>query len=671
MILPFIGFEALIAYLFLSVIHARLKRIAESLAGALLLDLSASVFVLIPVGLVFGIRPWVYMAVKSFVVLCMFFGVRPKRDFSFLEANRDLIFSLQMNLRRPPVLLMVFLLLAFFFMAADSYPVLWDSYSYHLPMAASFLQDGLLTHYQYYGIPIGAYYPHSIELLYSLFFSINGIERSSLVNFPSIILLALGLYLLSREVLKMQRTPAILGSILFLFFPVVSDYFFDANVDLYFLSFALLATYAILRFSREKQSDYLAGIILLSGLLMGTRYQGLSLAALLGASLVWIITRNKAWRSSLRTALIFVPIAAVTGGFFYLRNIIIAGNPFFPLKFGLPGIFRLAGHYDYSVLAVNTAVLFNLSRYGKEGLYVLMREMSFGLAFFAVCAVVALVKHKNLRIYTTTHFLYRILLVLAFFCFINFLVTPYSAVDSGGGFNVSLRLGLVFLGLFYLSSLGAAHAGLSRSAGYLFLPFVLLLTVSSGFSGMQHIIPASGCLISVFLSTSKRLKILIPGIPAAVIVILLLFQPSPKKWESELDELSVPPSAKIAYAGANRHFQLYDEHLNRRLLHINVDRDQGLGWNMDSEVTYHRREGEYSLWLTNLIGEDVDYIVLYSRLTDYVENRWVNQNSALFPREKRNIYRVDKEKIRDYLSTLDRSPCRPPLSRKKGIEVDD
>jgi len=132
-------------------------------------------------------------------------------------------------------------------------------------------------------------------------------------------------------------------------------------------------------------------------------------------------------------------------------------------------------------------------------------------------------------------------------------------------------------------------------------------------------------------------------------MVIILFKPATKKWENYFSDVKYLKKLNIAYAGTNRHFQLYDKNLNFNVYYINVDRNQDLKWDKEKNIQYRKLSGNFSVWLKNIHKKDIDYFVLNYRELHYIENQWIQKHPGLFPRETQNIFKVNKNAIKSYL----------------------
>ena len=222
----------------------------------------------------------------------------------------------------------------------------WDDYSYHAAFPAQWLVDG--------GISIAplnyhAYYPFNAELL-SLWFMLP-FRNDSLVGLSGaywLVVLAIASYALLRHLSAPARIAA-LGAALTLASPVIvsSAYRFSA-ADLAGPVALLAAVVLLIRPGDGESSGWNRGDLVMAGL-MGGLAAGTKAFFIPGAGMLlfWILTARRV-RVTLRQRLIagglFGGAALATGSYWYFRNIISAGNPFFPAEVGAFGGPFLAEH---------------------------------------------------------------------------------------------------------------------------------------------------------------------------------------------------------------------------------------------------------------------------------------------------------------------------------------
>src|SRR5207302_2035314 len=123
---------------------------------------------------------------------------------------------------------------------------------------------------------------------------------------------------------------------------------FEANVDTIFVACYLAATYFILRFAHHgsgKSSLVLAGLA--AGLSLGTKPVGVVfLPALFLFAMGAIWTSLRSAKETVAAAALMLLCSLVTSGFWFGRNVLLTGNPLYPLQVEMLGKTILRGWYD-------------------------------------------------------------------------------------------------------------------------------------------------------------------------------------------------------------------------------------------------------------------------------------------------------------------------------------
>ena len=307
----------------------------------------------------------------------------------------------------------------------------WDDLSYHAFMPAKWLVEGKITLAPY---PYQAYYPYNAELL-SLWFMLPyyndafaGIT-ALYWGFLSATALFTIVYLLTRSM-----TPSCLATALFLASGSVQNSLRSfASLDLAGTATALAAMALAYGDDASSMKDRFFDFFycgLLSGFAAGTK---ISLIPIIPVLLMYLALRHRKTlpvKSLLFCSSLFMIGAVLTGGFWYMRNFVLVGNPLFPAEVGpFKGPLSAALQYNSTLISWILNSPFNV----KQNLFIIKNLLDWpvGVGIIAVLGyiitVCSLRNHKAASQSTTMQSGYRYLL----FCtglllFILFPLTPFS-----------------------------------------------------------------------------------------------------------------------------------------------------------------------------------------------------------------------------------------------------
>ncbi len=207
------------------------------------------------------------------------------------------------------------------------FPHDYDALMYHLPLIDHWLQARSLY------APDSLHWsnPGNGELLgLWLAAPFSGDFLVPLVNLPFTVLMAAGAVEVARN-LGLSRRWAHAAALVVMAHRVVWRQLTDIGNDVP-VAAAFLAAFAYgLRFARwGRGSDLVLGGLAL-GLLAGVKYYALGYAAVVWLVTVVLVVAVRGWRPGLRLAAVWLAGGMLCGGYWYLRNLVVSGSPFYPL----------------------------------------------------------------------------------------------------------------------------------------------------------------------------------------------------------------------------------------------------------------------------------------------------------------------------------------------------
>jgi len=255
-----------------------------------------------------------------------------------------------------------------------------DSRWYHLPAAARFVQDGSITSVHYFdNDPLTAFYPVTSELLHGFGMMVLGNDLASpVMNLGWLALALLASWCIGRPFGVAPVT--MLGVIVFLATPgIVTTQPGAALTDVVGLAL-LLSTVAIL-VNAERIGQWATPEVfvaaLAAGLAIGTKYTFIPAAGALTLGVIAIARRG----SRVRTGAAWLGGLSLTGALWYLRNLVVVGNPIPALELEIGPLALPSPPFEVATNSVSEYVLDAevWDRYFVPGL-----GQAFGLAWWAL-----------------------------------------------------------------------------------------------------------------------------------------------------------------------------------------------------------------------------------------------------------------------------------------------
>jgi hypothetical protein len=325
----------------------------------------------------------------------------------------------------------------------------FDSLWYHLPFSVEMVQSHSLTGMHYVDtVFTNWFYPQNSEVLHAVGMALTGRDVPSLfLNYGWLAIVFLAAWCIGRPYQRGSLCVVAVAVLMEAHVLVVREPAAGKN-DL-MAAGLLLAAIAILVTAWNLRRDAGAGVRggslpvgwplaaagLAVGLAAGTKVTALAMAGALSVAVLVLVPAGRRWAAA---GWWFVP-ALLGGGYWYLRNLFVAGNPLpaveklGPISLPHPGQLQVA-RPDFSIAhyATDTGVW---SEYFAPGLH-----DGFGalwplvLGGAVVAALVALVRGRDRLV--------RALGAVALFGFLAYLVTPLSAAGAEGApeaFRINIR----------------------------------------------------------------------------------------------------------------------------------------------------------------------------------------------------------------------------------------
>ncbi|MBI3462296.1 MAG: hypothetical protein HY000_04440, partial [Planctomycetes bacterium] len=217
------------------------------------------------------------------------------------------------------------------------FPMDWDSLMYHLPMIVQWLHAGSLY------APDCAHwsFPGNNELIgLWMVAPFSGDFLISLINLPAAILLAAAAVELGRCI-GLSPPMRHLAALAVVSHQVLVQHLINQKNDLAVAGFFLAAlSYGLRYLHGGRRPDLVLGGLSL-GLLAGVKWFALGYAAVAWAVIVLVSATpplppfarggKGGWRTAGRVAVAWTLGALVCGGYWYVRNAVVTGSPFYPM----------------------------------------------------------------------------------------------------------------------------------------------------------------------------------------------------------------------------------------------------------------------------------------------------------------------------------------------------
>ncbi len=218
------------------------------------------------------------------------------------------------------ITILVFLLSYAALQSINSTPQEADSLSIHIPIAKSVLDGSFLSATKQSGV----LYPASNEYILSLLIFLN--IPLNIFNVLSVAFLFFTSFFLGVR-LKFSKDFSVVFATTFCTLYGVQRWLLTQKIDVWLLGFFLLSLALLQKIKSERSYFFVLGVSL--GMLAGGKFTGIFFAILLILFHAKKLVKNLTYQR----LIFFIFPFTILGLFWYIRNYIGTGNPFYPLPF--------------------------------------------------------------------------------------------------------------------------------------------------------------------------------------------------------------------------------------------------------------------------------------------------------------------------------------------------
>jgi hypothetical protein len=533
-------------------------------------------------------------------------------------------------------------------------PFGWDNLNYHFTFPVEWIKHANLdTPIVVSDDPAPSYYPINASLIFMWFiFPLKNVFFADLGSLPFVLLSGILVYKIARN-LSLERKFSFYAALAFMLIPNVFKQLEIAYIDIIVCAFYLAGLYFILKFKETFNFQYIVLSGISMGLLVGTKSLALVYALTLLVPLILLCLIKLKLKGLAYLGVVFV-FVGIFGGFSYLRNLILLGNPLYPIDIVIFGKNLFKGVIDKASYSVHfipedyklTKILYHEGLGAQATIFILP-----GIFLFPFI----LLKKKTKDFFSV----YISILPLILFVIWRYVV-PLANVRY---LSPALALGVIY-GFCVLSRFIPAKI-------ISFLVFASVLASMSEFSSHLELIISLVVLVLLFFLLIRgflRLKyVTILGIIFIVIGLPLLnsnynrneykryantpfWRDAYLSWEWVNDNTR---GANISYVGRPVPFPLYGAGFKNNVYYTSVNstdpaklhyyKGSRYEWEYDylschknyEEDENYRGRADYNIWLDNLRDRKTDFLYIYSlhqiKGVEFpFEDRWAKTHTEVF-----------------------------------------
>jgi len=535
----------------------------------------------------------------------------------------------------------------------------YDALTYHLYFPVRWLQDGAISVVPtWFGDPAPTYAPAASAVYYAwllLPMRADWLARCGQFAFWPLLLGAAGM---CARGLGLSRATARLVVLLVVCMPAVAAQAGTAMVDVALAAHVVAVVGFGLRFARTGDRADVLGLCLGLGLMLGTKFVGVAFVAALAPLLVFVVWCGMRARRAVggvqaggdarsaadRASVVGIVVLAVVVGFgWYGRNLVVTGNPLYPLEVQVGGVTLFEGAYGRAQME---NAVFNVRGGGVMPLVDTLVEAiggagqalvgaSFGLArwvlLFVVLAVVyALVvgmRGRDMRGRMVVFALTIGLLIAGFWWVIPFQQPRFAWAP------------LVLLLIGALAGPNDMRGKIVATVAAIGWLVVALPALVSGLAWSIPVVVVVALVSVAILATRQRLRPAVVMPPVLVVALSAAFALATRAGDGPREAAlrnnallgaawqwvdALEGETTIAYSGSNVPYFLTGRRFQQRAVHVpaclppagglhaysHIAGELGLGPPHTSEPAFHRYRMDPAVWLENLDAAGADVVVV-------------------------------------------------------------
>ena len=563
-------------------------------------------------------------------------------------------------------------------------PFGWDDISYHFVFPVEWMKLGFFdTPISICDDPSPPYYPINGSLFFLWFMlPLKNVFLADLGQVPFFFIALIAIYGICRK-FNVSKVYSAYAALLFIITPNVFKQLEIAYVDVMVAALFLGALYFLFALRQRFSLSNTVAFSLYFGAFIGTKTS----AIIYGSFLVFfflavVVTsgfKKKFWREGFIYASVFFLLTVALGGYTYIRNLVVTGNPLFPADISVFGTHLFKGVMPFATYRAHwTPDDFNWSKFlfgeGMGGQFIIFVLPS------VLLAIPFFLKKQKGRLSFAQWFILG--LPIALYLSFNFLMPQYW-----------VRYLYPFLAAGFIVA-GLVWEQLKVRRGVIaFLVFACIMASAGELSGHLELF-ISLLLSAAFFVLLPRLLCLRLGRTGKVVLLVLAFfalSSANRDYDArEFDRYANPimyrspyvkgdPQAwkwindntkgvKIAYAGIPHMLPLYGTHFKNDVQYVSVNwthpvklhyfPDARYTWDTDylkvikslENRGNFRENPDYGAWRNNLHSENISYLVVYSfrRLKEFhfpLEEDWASSHPEAFePAYSNDAVRIYKVK---------------------------